>query len=99
VVLSCYGSGFGITIQQQPLPAEPPAPERLKGDAPPPLEPFSVAGLFRVLAEPDLYYFEPEDLWYRYWRGAWYQAFFWDGAWFPAESAPEPLREGPPAPR
>jgi hypothetical protein len=90
-------TNFGISIQPPPpLPPEAPVPPAFEGDADPPLEPLAAEGLFVApTVDRQLYYYEPDDLWYRYWRDSWYQAFRWNGAWFPPRSVPEPLRSRP----
>jgi hypothetical protein len=92
-LLSC-STDLGMWIEPPPpLPPEPPTPAPLVGNGSPTLEPSSVEGLFGAPGvHPDLYYYAPDDLWYRYWRGAWYQAFHWDGAWFPPRQVPESLK-------
>ncbi len=93
--------GFGITIEQPPPPPpEPPMPASFEGDADPQLEALSAPGLFRAPSiHPDLYYYEADDLWYRYWRRGWYQAFHWNGAWFPPRKVPGPLLDRTPPAR
>ncbi len=87
--LGCAGcvsvTDFGLWIEQPPPPApELPAPARFSGDAPPALVTTEQPGLLRApTLSQDLYYYEPIELWYRRWRGRWYQAFTWDGHWFP----------------
>ena len=93
LLIGCL-TGLGVqVVQPPPLPPEPPMPSRLTGEVAPELEATSVEGLFRASAEaPHLYYYAPDELWYRYWRGKWYQAFLWNGAWFPPRRTPEALR-------
>lgn len=99
LLVGCVPVGFGVWIEPAPEPPpEPPVPTRLVGDRAPELEALDEPGLYRTRAGPALYFHEPSGLWYRYWKGSWYQAFFWNGAWFPPESVPESLREGPPRP-
>lgn len=86
-------------MQRQAPPPEPPVPAPFAGEEVPTLELLETEGLFRAPSvDPHLYFYAPDDLWYRYWREEWYQAFRWNGAWFPPASLPEPLRAGPPSP-
>jgi hypothetical protein len=102
VLLAAFLAGcpanFGVSIQPAPPPRpEAPMPPAFEGEADPPLEPFSAEGLFLAPSvDPHLYYYGPDDLWYRYWRGRWFQAFRWNGAWFPPQRVPEPLRSSSP---
>jgi hypothetical protein len=94
--LSC-SSSFDVWVQPPPIPKpEPPLPPPFEGAAAPPLEATAVRGI--LVAPPEyenLYYSETDELWYRYWRTRWYQAFRWNGNWFPPEDVPPPLRAGP----
>ncbi len=87
---------FGISVQPAtPARPEEPMPPAFEGEVDPPLEALSAEGLFVAPAvNPHLYYSSSDDLWYRYWRGRWYQAFRWNGAWFPPRRVPESLRSG-----
>jgi len=77
-----------------PTRAEPPAPKPFRAESVPALEPTTYAKLFRApsLSE-NLYYYEPDELWYRRWKGRWYQAFSWDGHWFPPKQVPQVLKD------
>ena len=44
-----------------------------------------------VAVIPPLYYFEPDDLWYTFFKGRWHQAFFWNGTWFEPKRIPAVL--------
>ena len=83
------GGTGGVTIVQVPDEYEGPIPSRFEGDGPPELEQTEIPGL---LAAPgldrNLYFHEPEDLWYRYTYRRWYQAFRWNGNWFVLEQTP-----------
>ena len=93
LLLAGCPTGFGVqVVQPPPLPPEPPMPPSFEGETAPELEPTSSAGLFRApTVDTQLYYYAPDDLWYRQWRGKWYQAFSWNGAWFPPRQVPEPI--------
>jgi len=80
---------------------EPPPAPRAEAPTPPPFEGKQAPALVRtehpaLLAAPELsaslYFYEPDGLWYRRWRGRWYQAFTWDGHWFPPRRVPEVVR-------
>jgi hypothetical protein len=90
-------SSFDVWVQPPPIPKpEPPLPPPFEGEQAPALEATTVQGI--LVAPPEfenLYYSEPDGLWYRYWRSRWYQAFRWNGNWFPPEDVPAPLRAGP----
>ena len=98
--LACMPTAFGITIQPASPPRqEPPVPEPFGGEAEPTLEPGPLKGLFQAPGvHPHLYYYAPDDLWYRYWKGGWYQAFLWNGAWYPPRRVPEALHAVQPPP-
>jgi hypothetical protein len=85
--VGCLGSSFSVWIEPPPPePPELPVPSRLRGDADPKLVESGLAGVLHAPAlDPQLYYVESEELWYRYWGGRWYQAFHWSGYWFPPE--------------
>jgi hypothetical protein len=85
---------FGLWVEQPPAPpAEAPAPPPFKGKQAPVLELTEHSGLLRAPSlAASLYFYEPDGLWYRRWRGRWYQAFRWDGHWFPPRRVPEVVR-------
>ncbi len=85
---------FGITIVPPPPDRpEPPRPAAISGTDAPELEATDADGLLRAHGvEPPMYYYEPDDLWYRYYKGRWHQAFFWNGTWFEPERLPPALR-------
>ena len=74
---------IGLAVSQIPQNTEPPVPSPLKGDAEPELVATEAEGV-HVAPElgPNIFYFEPDDLWFRYRYKRWYQAFRWDGTWF-----------------
>lgn len=84
----------------EPPPPEPPQPPMPKpfasqpAQATPALAPTAYTGLFRAPSvSENLYYYEPDELWYRRWKGRWYQAFAWDGHWFPPRQVPQALKD------
>ena len=81
-----------------PMEPEPRTPDPLVSLEEPKLEPTEVEGLFAApgLAE-SLFYYEPQELWYRYEYRRWFQAFRWDGYWFVPEKVPEVLKAMVPA--
>lgn len=87
----------GVTITTPPPVREPPLPPRLAGETMPELVPTDRPGLLVAPSvKVPLFYYEPDELWYRFWRRRWYQAFSWNGAWFEPDRVPPPLRKGPP---
>ncbi len=83
-----------------PAAREGPIPEPFAGPGPPSLEETDVPGLQAASSlDPDVYYHEPSELWYRYTFRRWYQAFRWDGHWFIVEEVPDFLAERASAPR
>jgi hypothetical protein len=89
---ACGCTSAGLSVYLPPEPAEPVVPARFAGEERPALTPTDHPGLYRAPSvDRALYYWEPDDLWYRRWHGRWYQAFDWNGAWFPPEQVPEPL--------
>ncbi len=82
-----------VTVTQPPPSYEPPIPERFRGEGPPELRNTDAPGLLRAPSvDRDLYYFRPDDLWYRFAYNRWYQAFSWNGNWFVPEQVPEVLK-------
>ena len=74
---------IGLAVSQIPENTEPPIPSPFRGDTAPELVPTETAGVLAAESlGPNVFYFEPEDLWYRYRFKRWYQAFRWDGTWF-----------------
>ncbi len=91
---ACTPTSMGITVTRIPDKPEAPRPPPLAAESAPELSETEHPGLYRALglAQP-VYYFEPEDLWYQYWRSGWHQAFTWDGHWFEPKELPEVLRD------
>ncbi len=85
---------FGLWVEEPPKPpAEVPVPPPFQGKEAPPLVRTEHAALLRAPSlAASLYFYEPDGLWYRHWRGRWYQAFTWDGHWFPPRRIPEMVR-------
>jgi hypothetical protein len=82
------------TQEQEP---EPRAPDPLISMTEPKLEPTGVEGLLAAPAlDPTLYYYEPDELWYRYAYKRWYQAFRWDGNWFIPDDVPKAVKDRSP---
>jgi hypothetical protein len=93
--LVCLGcTDFGLWVEQPPPPrADAPAPPPFKGKEAPALVRTEHAALLQAPSlSKSLYFYEPDGLWYRRWRGQWYQAFSWDGHWFPPRRVPEVVR-------
>jgi hypothetical protein len=86
---------FALWVEPPPPPrAEAPVPPPFRGKQAPALERTEHAALLRAPSlSAGLYFYEPDGLWYRRWRGRWYQAFTWDGHWFPPRRVPDVLRE------
>jgi hypothetical protein len=92
-LLGCVQGSIWVT--PTPVPPELPVPDPLEGEAPE-LRPTPIEGLLVAPGAVDPLYFEKEsELWFRYWRRRWYQAFGWDGHWFSPEHVPPALRRGP----
>ena len=89
----CLQQQFGVTVvPPKPDLPEPPRPAARRGPEPPAMAPTAHPGLTRAVAVvPSLYYFEPDDLWYTFFKGRWHQAFFWNGTWFEPERIPAVL--------
>jgi hypothetical protein len=99
LLAACVAAGITITRPPPPAP-ERPLPPRLEGESTPALVATESAGLLVAPSvKVPLFYYEPDELWYRFWRGRWYQAFGWNGAWFEPDRVPPPLRDGPPGER
>jgi hypothetical protein len=82
----------GIAVTPPPVRNEPPIPERLEAETAPALVETDAPGLLRASSvDLDLYYYRPDDLWYRFAYNRWYQAFSWNGNWFVPERVPEAL--------
>lgn len=94
VLAACQPTGFGITATPPPEVKQPPIPSPFRGEEQPVLERTDKQGLFSApeLA-PNVYFYEAEDLWYRYAYRRWYQAFRWNGSWFILEEPPEILAD------
>ena len=94
-LLACACTDFGITVTDPapPIP-DPPRPGPLPGENATALEETHVPGLFRAegVVAP-LYYYEPRDIWYQYYKGRWHQAFSWNGHWFEPDRLPQQLRD------
>ncbi len=86
-------SDFDVwVVEEPPRPPEPRVPAPLQAEAAPQLVPTDHAGLLRAhVGAVELFYHEPEGLWYRRDGGLWFQAFRWDGYWFPPARLPQQL--------
>ena len=93
--LACLQQQMGITVvPPKPDIPEPPRPAARRDAAPPTMATTAYPGLMRSAeVTPTLYYFEPDDLWYTFFKGRWHQAFFWNGTWFEPERVPVELLE------
>lgn len=93
VASGCLLLGISVSTQQAEVKREV-VPKPFEGEEPPPLEATQKAGLFHAPSlGPNVYYFEPDDLWYRFGYRRWYQAFRWNGNWFILEDEPMILRD------
>ena len=93
VSTGCTGQGQVWVVPATPPEPEIPVPAPLRGDTFPELVPTGTEGLMAAPdVDPQLYYVESEELWYRYWRRRWYQAFAWNGHWFPPEKVPDAVK-------
>lgn len=90
---ACVTGGIWV-VEEPPPPPEPRVPPRIEANGPPELVPTDRAGLLQARVGPiELYYYEPDGLWYRRDGRRWFQAFRWDGYWFPPARLPEVLGE------
>lgn len=92
LTLACQPTGFSIVTAPPPATKQPPVPSAFEAEEDPPLEETDQAGLFYAPAlGPNVYFYEPDELWYRYAYRRWYQAFRWNGSWFILEDPPDVL--------
>ncbi len=92
----CVGMNAGMSVTGPPEVRQPPVPAPFDAEGPPTLEPTDTPGLSSAPSlAPNLYYYEPDDAWYRYAYRRWYQAFRWNGNWFILDAAPEILVDRP----
>jgi hypothetical protein len=83
---------FQVVQTAPPMEPEPRTPEPLISMEDPKLEPTDVEGLFAAPAlASSLFYYEPDERWYRYEYRRWYLAFSWDGNWFVPDKIPDAL--------
>lgn len=104
ILLAGTACSFGIRIEPPPPPPPEipvPRPYAAPAQVTPPesseirLQPSEYPGLDRAPdIDPRLFHSRADGLWYRYWKGRWYQAFRWDGYWFPPAELPDALRAG-----
>ena len=93
----CEQLGVGVVVTRPPPVKQPPVPSPFEGSEPPALESTETPGLLRAAALGEhVYFYEPEELWYRHAYRRWYQAFRWNGNWFILEETPELLAERTP---
>jgi hypothetical protein len=94
IALVLAGAACIQVVQTAPdMEPEPQTPDPLVSMEPPKLVPTEAPGLFAAPAlDPTLYYYEPDELWYRYSYRRWFQAFRWDGAWFVPERVPDVVK-------
>jgi len=91
LVAGCLGTIVQIDNQQKPEPPPPPVPARFQAEKPPELVPSPVSGCQLAPAlDPNLYYCEKEEHWFRFAMNRWYLAFAWDGNWFPVSGSELP---------
>jgi hypothetical protein len=93
--IGCLLASACIQVVQTAPPQEPEprTPEPFVSMEEPKLVPTEVPGLFAVPSlDATVYYYKPEELWYRYAYRSWYQAFRWDGAWFIPGKLPDVVK-------
>jgi hypothetical protein len=74
-----------------PEPPPPPVPDKLQGDAPPPLVDVGIPECQAAPSlDPNLYYCAKDEHWYRFALNRWFMAFAWNGNWFPVSGAELP---------
>ena len=85
-------SDFDVWVVEEQPPLEPRVPAPLQAEAAPQLTPTDHAGLSQAqVGTVEVFYYEPDRLWYRRDGGRWFQAFRWDGYWFPPARLPQQL--------
>jgi hypothetical protein len=94
VPLVLTGAACIQVVQTAPeMEPEPQTPAPLVSMEEPKLVATGVPGLMAAPAlDPTLYYYEPDELWYRYAYRRWFQAFRWDGSWFVPEKVPDVVK-------
>ena len=94
IALVLAGTACIQVVQTAPeMEPEPQTPDPLVSMEEPKLVPTDAPGLFAAPAiDPTLYYYEPDELWYRYSYRRWFQAFRWDGSWFVPEKVPDVVK-------
>ena len=76
-----------------PMEPEPQTPDPLVSLEDPKLQPTATEGLFAVPGlKENVFYYEPNELWYRYEYRKWFQAFRWDGYWFVPDKVPDAVK-------
>ncbi|MEX2204844.1 MAG: hypothetical protein WEF50_01295 [Myxococcota bacterium] len=84
LLVGCFGTIVQVTGQPKPEPPPPPVPERFKAEQAPELVPSQVPGCqLAPSLDPNLYYCEKQEHWFRFAMNRWFLAFAWDGNWFP----------------
>jgi hypothetical protein len=100
----CLGGCFQMTggvwvTPSDPPDIDPPVPSPFEGTGPPALVATEKPGLMAAPSlDPTVYYYQPDERWYRWAFNRWYEAFAWDGNWFPPEEVPEALTDRHPQP-
>lgn len=92
VLLCCVGLACMVTtVKTGENPPDPKTPAKLKGAQAPALEATAIPGVKRaVLDEPDVYYHEARERWFRWALEGWFEAFLWNGQWYPVEKGQLP---------
>lgn len=91
-LLCCIGIGCMVsTVSTGENPPDPKTPPKLRGAGTPTLEATAVPGVKKaVIDEPDVYYHEARERWFRWALDGWFEAFLWNGQWYPVEKGKLP---------
>jgi len=91
LALLCIVAVGCVTVSTGENPPDPKTPARLRGAQAPELEPTAFPGVKKALTdEPDVYYHEARERWFRWALDAWFEAFLWNGQWYPVEKGKLP---------
>lgn len=91
LLAGCLGTIVQVTNQPKPEPPPPPVPERFEAEQAPELVASEVPGCqLAPSLDPNLYFCEKEEHWFRFAMNRWFLAFAWDGNWFPVSGSELP---------
>ena len=91
LVSGCLGTVVQVNTSTTPEAPPPPVPPKFTADKPPELVPSQVPGCkLAPSLDPNLYYCEKQEHWFRFAMNRWFLAFAWDGNWFPVSGSELP---------